>query len=246
MQLSAASRQLLAKQYSRPEPLVRDAPAPGPALGQRADALVMADNNRAVAAARPALAGGVGHGPEGGVVGARAGEHVVLVRLIATARGDIAALVNCPLHVDVVSVVQVVQIARDQLALGFVPGAGADAVARVDRGHTLRVGRRRKLPGRPRWARQVLLPARAAAASRRHSASAPSSPPRSTPLPLPVLLMKKPIGSLLGFEAQAASSKAPAVGDKARARRIGTSHRGVGGWKAYVPTRRFMLRGFPG
>ena len=50
--------------------LVREVPGLGPVLGQRADAVVVADDGRAVGAAGPGLARGVGLRCEGGAVGA--------------------------------------------------------------------------------------------------------------------------------------------------------------------------------
>ena len=115
-----------------------------------------------------------------------------------------------------------VEVARDQLALGVVPGAVADAVARVDGRHGRRAALRRTSAARSgRRARSCRRRRRRRPGAGR-CASAPARPPRSAPLPLPALVMKKLIGPVDGVVAQAASSVvAAAVRAKARILRIG-------------------------
>src|SRR5262245_30966984 len=68
--------------------LVREVPAGRPVVVQRTGAVVVPDDRRAVAAAGPGLAGGVGLRRERGAVGTRAGQDVVLVGRVAAALDD--------------------------------------------------------------------------------------------------------------------------------------------------------------
>ncbi len=67
-----------------------------------------------VGAAGPGLARGVGLRGEGGAIGARTGQHVVLVGRVAAALDDIASFVERRLLAQVVAVVQMRQITRSQ------------------------------------------------------------------------------------------------------------------------------------
>ncbi|CAD5375508.1 hypothetical protein OF001_U10195 [Pseudomonas sp. OF001] len=96
-------------------------------------AIVVTDHGRAGGAAGPVAAGAVLRAGEGGAVGLRAGEDVVHVRRIAAALDRHAALVEAGFLVEVVVAVQLGDVLGDQLALGVVPGARADAVAGVHR-----------------------------------------------------------------------------------------------------------------
>ena len=93
---------------------MREVPRLGPVLGQRADAVVVADDGRAFGAARPRLARRVGLRCEGRAVGTRAGQDVVFVGRVAAALDLVAALVERRCLADVVAVVQVFQVACDQ------------------------------------------------------------------------------------------------------------------------------------
>src|SRR5262245_45380615 len=98
--------------------------------------VMVADLRGAGTVAGPVAAGRVGAGREAAAIHGRAGEHVVLVGIIAAAVDLVAVLVERGLLVDVVVVaVQVIDIFRNRHALGVAPGAVADAVARV---HALR------------------------------------------------------------------------------------------------------------
>src|SRR5882672_10440735 len=97
--------------------------------------VVVADDRRAVAALGPVAAGGVAAG--GGVQAHRvgAGEDVVLVRRVAAALDRVALLVQRRLLADVaLAGMQLADVTRHHHALGVVPGALADALARVDAG----------------------------------------------------------------------------------------------------------------
>src|SRR5688572_11526589 len=80
-----------------------------------------------------------------------------------------------------------------------------------------------------RYARQVLLAAPTAAASRAQWASAPGSPPRFAPSPVPTLVMKKFIVGCACCGAWALRTSAAAPSVKSRIVRIWTGPRvGVG------------------
>src|SRR5262245_12958392 len=79
------------------------------------------------------VVGARGHG----AVGPRAGQHVVLVRLVPASRHGLAFLGECRLLVEIVAVafdvsVECRDVLRDQDPFGVVPRARADAVARID------------------------------------------------------------------------------------------------------------------
>src|SRR4051812_46190021 len=95
-----------------------------------------------VAVGGPVTAGMVVGTGDGTAEGIGAGQHVMLVRLVAAAGNAHAFLVQRRTLVDVVAVardvaMQVGDVHRDDFALGIVPGAIADAVARV---HGARAG----------------------------------------------------------------------------------------------------------
>src|SRR5215207_886702 len=101
----------------------------------------------------------------------------MLVRLVAASFHRLAALVESRFLVDLVRVaMKIFDVSCDLRSPGVAPRAGANAVARVHRASTLR----RKI------CLQVRPPAPALSASRWQWASAPFSPPRLAPLPIPV------------------------------------------------------------
>src|SRR5437899_2938402 len=93
----------------------------------------MPDHRGALAAARPVLARAVLARREGRAVRLRAGEDVVHVGLITAPVDGLALLAQRRLLVQlVVGAVEVVDARRDYLALGVLPRALPDAIARVD------------------------------------------------------------------------------------------------------------------
>src|SRR5262249_54179858 len=81
----------------------------------------------------PVAAGAILARREGAAVGLRAGERVVIIRRVANARHDSAALGQRGLRTElVVGAVQIVDVLRNGLFLEVHPRAAADAVARVD------------------------------------------------------------------------------------------------------------------
>src|SRR5437867_9251985 len=124
--------------------IVLAAAAVGPARGMRrvpgfrgvvvAQSLpiVMADHRRPLAALRPVAAGAVLAGPERGAVGLGARQDVVHVRRVAAAVHRVALLRQRRLLGDVVRAVELGQVLGDDGALRVLPGAAADAIARVD------------------------------------------------------------------------------------------------------------------
>src|SRR6185503_2246011 len=98
----------------------------------QACAVVMADNGGAVRALGPVAAGGVATGGRVATLRVGAGEHVVLVGLLAAALHRLALLGERGLLGDVDLIgVQVGHILGDQRALGVVPRTLADAVAGI-------------------------------------------------------------------------------------------------------------------
>src|SRR4051812_30180469 len=97
-------------------------------------AVVVTDDRRALAALGPVAAGRVAF-----VSGQRAsfrrrtGQHIVHVRFVATAVDDLALLGERGLLVDVGVAVQVLDVLGHDLALGVLPWALADAIARIGR-----------------------------------------------------------------------------------------------------------------
>src|SRR6267143_1391689 len=130
--------------------IVLAAAAVGPARGMRrvprlrrvvvpqALPIVMADHRRSLAALRPVAARAVLAGRERGAVGLGARQDVVHVRRVAAPVHRLALLGQRGLLADVVLAVQLGEVARDDDALGVLPGTLADAVARVDRAGALR------------------------------------------------------------------------------------------------------------
>src|SRR5215217_6191380 len=98
-----------------------------------ARAVVMAHHGHALGAAlRPVAAGHVLIAGKGGAVCLRAGEDVVLVRLIAAALHHLALLAQGRLLGEIVAgAVQVRHVLGDDGALGVLPRTAADAVFRI-------------------------------------------------------------------------------------------------------------------
>jgi hypothetical protein len=84
------------------------------------------------------VAGLVVAGRKGAAVGLGAGQRVVLVGGIAAAVDDVALLGQGALLRQIVVAVQFVDIFGDDDALGVLPRAVPDAVARIDRGLAVR------------------------------------------------------------------------------------------------------------
>ena len=94
--------------------------------------VVMPDDGAAGAALRPVAAGLVLARGERLSVGLRAGQDVVPIGAVAAAVDRRALFRERGLLADlVVGAVQIVDASRDDLALGILPGAGTDAIARV-------------------------------------------------------------------------------------------------------------------
>src|SRR6516162_6306228 len=90
-------------------------------------------HRRALAAARPVVAGFVVAGRESSAVRLRAGQRVVLIGRIATAVDDITLLGKRGLFGQIVLTVQVIDVLGDDDALAILPRPPADAIARIDR-----------------------------------------------------------------------------------------------------------------
>src|SRR5262245_28452906 len=110
--------------------------------GLEAGTVVMTHDGRAFAALGPVPAGGVATSRREIAHWVRAGQNIMLVRLIAAPLDGLALLAQRRLlgEIDVVRV-QVVQALRDHHALGVVPRALADAIARIDAGVAAGKGR---------------------------------------------------------------------------------------------------------
>src|SRR5438445_4795405 len=98
----------------------------------------VADHRRALTALRPAAARAIVAGREGGAVRLGAGEYVVHVRRVAAAVDLLALLRQRRVLGEVVLAVELGHVLRDDGALGVLPGAAPDAVARVDGAGPLR------------------------------------------------------------------------------------------------------------
>src|SRR2546426_72034 len=98
----------------------------------------VADHRRALTALRPVAARAIVAGREGGAVRLGAGEDVVHVRRVAAAVDLLALLRQRRVLGEVVLAVELGHVLRDDDALGVLPGAAPDAVARVDRAGPLR------------------------------------------------------------------------------------------------------------
>src|SRR5215470_12133445 len=96
-------------------------------------AVDVAEHRGALRTLGPVAAGAILARREGAAVGLRAGERVVIIRRVANARHDSAALGQRGLRTElVVGAVQIVDVLRNGLFLEVHPRAAADAVARVD------------------------------------------------------------------------------------------------------------------
>src|SRR6266436_9136036 len=98
----------------------------------------VADHRRALTALRPVAARAIVAGREGGAVRLGAGEDVVHVRRVAAAVDLLALLRQRRVLGEVVLAVELGHVLRDDGALGVLPGAAPDAVARVDGAGPLR------------------------------------------------------------------------------------------------------------
>src|SRR5437763_3243009 len=98
----------------------------------------VADDRGALGAARPVLAGLVLARRKGAAVRHRAGQRVMPVRGVAAAVDDVALLGQVGLLCQIVLTVQLVDILRDDDALGVLPRTLADPVAGVDGGFAVR------------------------------------------------------------------------------------------------------------
>ena len=135
-----------------------------------------------------------GHTPPG----IRAGQDVVLIRLVSDAVDLLAVLINGRWLSDVVAIalevpMQVGDVGCDQLTVCVEPGAAADPRSRVDRG--LWGCASPACLGGAEIGSPRAVAAPAAAASIWQCASAPASPPRFPPSPGPTLVTKNPIGA---------------------------------------------------
>ena len=98
----------------------------------------MADHRGTLTALCPVAAGAVVARRERIAIGLRPGQDVVHVGCVATAVDHFPLLAQRGLLGDlVVGAVKLSDIVRDDRALGVLPRAGADAVARVDRTRAL-------------------------------------------------------------------------------------------------------------
>ena len=104
-----------------------------------ADAVMMADDGRAFAVARPVLAGRVAARRRIHALRIRPGQHVVLVGFVAAALDHLALLGERGLLGDIGLVgMQFIDRIGDDNALDVLPRALADPVARIDAGLALR------------------------------------------------------------------------------------------------------------
>src|SRR5664279_492617 len=105
----------------------------------QSDAVVMAEHDGTLRAARVVLAGHVLVGRKGFAVRRRAGEDVMPVRRVAAAVDHVAFFRKIVLLAELVAgAVQIIDAGGDDHALGVAPGTLADAVARVHRAVALR------------------------------------------------------------------------------------------------------------
>src|SRR5262245_50131625 len=96
-------------------------------------AVMMSHHGGALGALGPVATGAVVARRERAAVRLRPGQHVVPVGRVGAAVDRLALLGERRLLADlVVRAVEVIDILRDHLALGVLPGSAADAVARVD------------------------------------------------------------------------------------------------------------------
>src|SRR6516165_10474171 len=94
-------------------------------------------HRRALAAARPVVAGFVVAGRESSAVRLRAGQRVVLIGRIATAVDDIPLLGKRGLFGQIVLTVQVIDVLGDDDALAILPRPPADAIALTEKGEVV-------------------------------------------------------------------------------------------------------------
>ena len=188
---------------------------------------------RAVGAALgPVAARLVVAGRERRAVRLRAGQDVVLVRRVAAAVDDLALFGERGLLGEVVGAVQLRDVLGDDDALGVLPRAAADAILGVDgaaRPCVLQVGVPRLAAAPP-----------AAAASVWQYLSAPSRPPKSAPLPAPVLVTKNVMAAGWAAAVPIAAKVSSA------ARPILLRVMAVSSWKLFVVDREFARRPWQG
>src|SRR5919108_416305 len=116
-------------QVLEPATLPPHAPWPGdPCLCD----VVVADHGRPLGALRPVAAGPVLAGWKRAAVRRGAGEDVVPVGRVAAAVDHLALLIERRLLGEMVVAMQLVDILGDDDALGVLPWAAPDAIARVD------------------------------------------------------------------------------------------------------------------
>src|ERR1051325_4809626 len=94
----------------------------------------MADDRRALRAARPVLAGAVVASCKRGAVRLRPGQHVMAIGRVAAAVDDLALFAERGLLCQAVGAVQLGHVLCDHLTLGVLPWPLADTVARILRG----------------------------------------------------------------------------------------------------------------
>src|SRR5262249_47623852 len=126
---------------------MRRVPGPRRLVVAQALPVVMAEHRRPLAALRPVAAGPILSGRERGAVRLPARQDVVHVGRIAPPTDRVTLRGERRLLGDVVLSVQVGEILGDDDSLGVLPGAGAKAVAGVDRAVTLRAQIRVPGPG---------------------------------------------------------------------------------------------------
>ena len=118
---------------------MRRVPGLGGIVVAQSDAVVMAEHDRALRAARVVLAGHVLVGRERFAVRGRAGQNVVPARRVAAAVDHVAFFRKIVLLIElVVGAVQIVDAGGDHDALGVHPRSLADAIARIHRAIALR------------------------------------------------------------------------------------------------------------
>jgi len=98
----------------------------------------MADHRHTRGAARPIAASPVLIGRERPAIGLRAGQHVVVVRRIASAGDYGATLGQRGLHAQFILVaMQIIDAFRDNFALEILPRAGSNPLASIDGRRTI-------------------------------------------------------------------------------------------------------------
>jgi hypothetical protein len=111
----------------------------------------VAQHRGSLGAARPVVAGPIFAGREGAAIRLRAGESVVTNGGVADARNHSAPFRQRGLHVELVVVaMKIVNVLRNNVTLEVLPGAGPDAIARID--GRLAVGGLRAQIGTPSFA----------------------------------------------------------------------------------------------